>query len=217
MLIGISGMIGSGKSVLSKKLVNHYKKNSLLLQEFSDDDEVFTTMLKWLYERKPNFDATFQVYVLEYHLGLVEKIKAKFKKREMDQNKDIIFLDRFVAEHYVFATVNLKHCEEKIKKAYDSFFNCMVTKDNLPEYAIFLDVSFENFKERLFNRGRQVEIDSFDKNKKYFKNLLAIYKETFIKVAEKFGVKYQIIDTNGKSELEVFHEAKMHIDNFMKG
>ncbi|SYV93084.1 Deoxyguanosine kinase, partial [Mycoplasmopsis synoviae] len=46
MLIGISGMISSGKSTLSKNLNKHYKK-SMLLNEFQEEDVVFNTMLDW--------------------------------------------------------------------------------------------------------------------------------------------------------------------------
>ncbi|SYV97288.1 Deoxyguanosine kinase, partial [Mycoplasmopsis edwardii] len=46
MVIAISGMIGSGKSTLSKELSNIYN-NSILVEEFSDNDEVFNTFLKW--------------------------------------------------------------------------------------------------------------------------------------------------------------------------
>ncbi|RIV16901.1 deoxynucleoside kinase [Mycoplasmopsis gallopavonis] len=214
MLIGISGMIGSGKSVLSAKLLKHYKENSLLLNEFEEEDPVFNTMLSWLYERRPNFDVTFQAYVIEHHLGMVEKIKNEFHQKKMNPETDLIFLDRFIAEHYVFASVNLKNASDKIKRAYDAFFNNMVTNEDIPEFAIFLDVSPTEFKKRLFARGRKVEIDSFDDNKLYFDELLAIYKDTFTKVANKYKIEFQIIDTNNLSEEEVFEKAVKLIENY---
>ncbi|MGV2393630.1 UNVERIFIED_CONTAM: deoxynucleoside kinase [Campylobacter lari] len=45
MLIGISGMISSGKSTLTKKLHEYYK-GSKQLKEFEENDEVFNTFLK---------------------------------------------------------------------------------------------------------------------------------------------------------------------------
>ncbi|VEU70359.1 deoxynucleoside kinase [Mycoplasmopsis glycophila] len=216
MLIGISGMIGSGKSVLSEKLIKHYKKNALLLNEFEEEDEVFNTMLKWLYDRKPNFDITFQTYAIEHHLGMVEQIKNDFKNKAMNPAKDIIFLDRFIAEHYVFATVNLSHSSQKIKDAYEALFAKMVTKEDIPEFAIFLDVSPTEFKKRLFARGRKVEIDSFDQNKDYFDHLLRIYKDTFEKVANRYQIKFEIIDTNDLTEQQVFEKAVELIEKHKK-
>ncbi|WP_036452937.1 deoxynucleoside kinase [Mycoplasma buteonis] len=207
MLIGISGMIGSGKSVLSEKLKDFYNDKALLLQEFSEEDEVFNTMLQWLYQRKPNFDLTFQVYAIEHHLGSIQKIKDEFNRRKMNPKNDLIVIDRFVAEHYVFSKINLKNAQAKIQNAYNSLFNTIVQKEDLPEVAIFLDVTFDNFKKRLFKRGREVEIQTWDKNEPYFYELLSIYKSTFIEVVKKLNIKYEIIDTNNKTEDEVFYQA----------
>ncbi|MGV2393628.1 UNVERIFIED_CONTAM: deoxynucleoside kinase [Campylobacter lari] len=45
MIIGISGMIGAGKSTLSKNLAAEFP-DSLMLEEFEEDNEVFNTFLK---------------------------------------------------------------------------------------------------------------------------------------------------------------------------
>lgn len=50
MIIGISGMISSGKSILVKKLSDYYF-NLIFIEEFSDDDFVFNIFLKWCYEK----------------------------------------------------------------------------------------------------------------------------------------------------------------------
>lgn len=50
MLIGISGMISSGKSILIVKLYKYF--NILLMfKEYDEDSEVFNIFLKWLYEK----------------------------------------------------------------------------------------------------------------------------------------------------------------------
>ncbi|SYV97290.1 Deoxyguanosine kinase, partial [Mycoplasmopsis edwardii] len=46
MLIGISGMISSGKSTLTKKLHEHFN-SSLMLEEYEENNVVFNTFLKW--------------------------------------------------------------------------------------------------------------------------------------------------------------------------
>ncbi|MCU9932500.1 deoxynucleoside kinase [Mycoplasmopsis cynos] len=45
MLIGISGMISSGKSTLSQKLNEHYK-SSMILEEYDENNVVFNTFFK---------------------------------------------------------------------------------------------------------------------------------------------------------------------------
>ncbi|WLP85626.1 deoxynucleoside kinase [Mycoplasma seminis] len=213
MLIGVSGMISSGKSTLTNKLLKHFS-NSVLLEEYSEQDEVFNTMLKWFYENRPNLDISFQAYVVENHIANVDKTIAKFHELGFKDDKDYIFLDRFSAEHYVFASVNLKKLSPKAMKAYSALFRELVSKNELPEFAIFLDVSYENFEKRLFERGREVEIENYEANKAYFKELYSVYKDTFLKIAKQYNIKYAIIDTNNLSEDEVFTQAVSLIEDF---
>ncbi|QCZ36803.1 deoxynucleoside kinase [Mycoplasma nasistruthionis] len=214
MLIGISGMISSGKSTLSKKLIEHYEGHSLLIDEFTQNDEVFNTMLKWFYEKKPNLELSFQTYVVEHHMENVRKHLDKFDQMGLDSKNDFLFLDRFGAEHYVFAMVNFKNLPEKTMKAYDALFNELITPSELPEFAIFLDVSYENFKNRLFKRGRDVEIENYEKNETYFKELYDVYKDTYIKVVEKYKINYAILDTNDLTEDQVLEEAVKLIEAY---
>ncbi|MFV8471131.1 deoxynucleoside kinase [Mycoplasma sp. HF11B] len=149
MIIGISGMISSGKSTLTSKLLQHYK-NSILLEEYSENDEVFTTMLNWFYEKRPNLDLSFQAYVVENHLANVDKAIAKFNQLKMNPNKDLLFLDRFSAEHYVFALVNLKKLSPKAMQAYDALFKVLVSQNELPEFAIFFRCFIWKFWKKTF-------------------------------------------------------------------
>ncbi|SJZ51423.1 deoxynucleoside kinase [Mycoplasmopsis verecunda] len=206
MIIGISGMISSGKSTLTTKLLQHYS-NSILLEEYSENDEVFTTMLDWFYQKRPNLDLSFQAYVVENHLANVDKAIAKFNEMGLNAKEDFLFLDRFSAEHYVFALVNLKNLPKKVMKAYDALFKALVSQKELPEFVIFLDVTYENFAKRLFARGRKVEIDNYETNKAYFKELYEVYKDAFIKIADAYNIKYAIIDTNNLTEEQVFTKA----------
>ncbi|AKJ20602.1 deoxynucleoside kinase [Mycoplasmopsis synoviae] len=202
MLIGISGMISSGKSTLSKNLNKHYKK-SMLLNEFQEEDVVFNTMLDWFYKNRPHLNIAFQAYVVEKHINEVQSIIREFNSKNLDKNSDIIFLDRFGAEHYVFAKVILEKLPKKILKAYEAIFKELVSKDDFPELAIFLDVSFENFKERLFKRGREIEINTWSQNEEYFKKLHEVYKKTFIDIVNRYEIKYEIIDTNNLTPKQV--------------
>ncbi len=74
-------------------------------------------------------------------------------------------------------------------------------------------MSWETFLKRIFERGRQVEIDNFYANEEYFKTLYNLYKDLFIKQAEKFNLEYKIIETDNLNEDEVFEKALEIISN----
>ncbi|MGV2393629.1 UNVERIFIED_CONTAM: deoxynucleoside kinase [Campylobacter lari] len=118
-----------------------------------------------------------------------------------------MFLDRFSVEHYIFAHVNLKSKGSKYLKGYDALFTHLITKDETPDIAIYLDMSYETFEKRLFDRGRDVEIRNYEANKTYFRELYNVYKELFIKQAKKYNLKYFIINTDNLTENEVFEQA----------
>ncbi|WP_029513454.1 deoxynucleoside kinase [Mycoplasmopsis primatum] len=215
MIIGISGMISSGKSTLTNKLHNHFK-SSLMLKEYEEDSEVFNTFLKWLYEKQPNLTIGFQSYVVENHTTKINELIAEFNKLGKDWEKDHIFLDRFSIEHYIFANVNLRPKGKNYLDGYDALFTHLITKDETPDLAIYLDMTWETFLKRIFERGRQVEIDNFYQNEEYFKTLYNLYKDLFIKQAKKFNLQYEVIKTDDLTEDQVFEKALELISNHHK-
>ncbi|AZG68821.1 deoxynucleoside kinase [Mycoplasma struthionis] len=206
MVIGISGMIAAGKSSLAEKLHKHYK-SSFMLHEFDEDDEVFNTFLKWLYEKKPNLTIGFQTYIAENHSAKFAEIMDKYHEANLNYAKDHVFLDRFSLEHYIFAKLILLEKSEKYLEAYDALFEKLVTSEELPNLAIYLDISFDTFKKRIFERGRETEVDNWDENYEYFKNLHANYLKIFKEIAQRFNLNYIIIDTNNLTEEQVFDKA----------
>ncbi|PZW01405.1 deoxynucleoside kinase [Metamycoplasma auris] len=209
MIIGISGMISAGKSVLANRLNEHYK-NSLILHEFDDNDEVFNTFLKWLYEKKENLTIAFQTYIIENHTDKFSKIFNELQL--MPPKNRHLFLDRFSVEHYIFAKLILEDKNPKYLEAYDAMFEKLITKEELPDLVIFLDIDFETFQKRIFERGRKEEVDNWDLNLEYFKKLHANYYKIFKKLAERFQLNFRVIDTNKLSKEEVLKEAIKIID-----
>lgn len=212
MIIGISGMIASGKSTLAKGLNNFYQ-NSVLLEEFKEDDSVFNTFLDWFYRKKENIDIAFQTYIIESSSNLLKKSIFEFKKNH-DLKNNHIFLDRFNLEHYIFAILTLKSKPIKYLKAFDAMFYKLIDIENNPNLVIFLDINFEIFKERLFKRARQSEINNYQKNETYFKELHELYKDLFIKLMTSFSIPYIIIDANYKTDNQILVEAIQKIENF---
>lgn len=212
MVIGISGNIASGKSTLSKELHQLFP-NSYLIEEFKDEDPVFNTFLRWIYEQKPNIDIGFQSYIVE---SLTENFKSENKKflKKHNHQSDYIFLDRFVLEHYVFAVATLEKKHPKYLRAFEALFECILDPQVNPDLAIYLDMSFETFTKRVFARNRKVEVENWEQNLAYFKRLHFLYKDVFIKVVEKFKIPYYIINVNNKSNKQIINEAKAIIDQF---
>ncbi|EIN14847.1 Deoxyguanosine kinase [Mycoplasmopsis agalactiae 14628] len=214
MIIGISGMISSGKSTLVKKLSDYYP-NSIYIEEFSENDPVFNTFLRWCYEKQPNTDIAFQSFLVESLTDSFHKQKDKFAKTNDSQNSHM-FLDRFILEHYIFAAATLNKKKKKYFEAFDKLFNHIYDPSCNPDFALFIDINWETFKSRIFQRGRKVEIDNFYENEEYFKYLHKIYKETFIDLAIKYNIPYEIIDSNNKSDTDVFNEAVSKIKKHIK-
>ncbi|QKT05273.1 deoxynucleoside kinase [Mycoplasma sp. OR1901] len=213
MIIGISGMISGGKSTLTKKLKQHYE-NSLLLEEFEENDEVFNQFLEWLYSKKENLTMGFQAYVIENHTTKLNEIIDKFYQLGFSLKENHIFLDRFSIEHYIFASVILAQKGTNYLKGYDALFNNLIMERETPDLAIYLDMDYETFENRLFKRGREVEINHYSENIEYFKNLFSLYRDIFEKQAKKYNLNYVIIDTKNLNEEEVFDKTIEIIENY---
>ncbi|AMD81087.1 deoxyguanosine kinase [Mycoplasmopsis canis PG 14] len=213
MVIAVSGMIGSGKSTLTKELKVIYK-NSILVEEFADEDPVFNKFLKWIYEKEPNIDIAFQSYIIESLSDTFKKEEKKFLKLYSSHKNGYMFLDRFNIEHYIFAIVTLEKKDKKYLKAFDALFQHIVDPSDNPDLAIYLDANFDVIKERILARGRAVEVDNFAENEPYFQRLHELYKELFVKLCLFYNIPYKIINTNNKKDYEVQEEAEEIINNF---
>ncbi|SYV90061.1 Deoxyguanosine kinase, partial [Metamycoplasma alkalescens] len=101
----------------------------------------------------------FQSYIIENHS---DKFANIFKELQTKENKDRhLFLDRFSVEHYIFAKIILEQKNKKYLEAYDALFSKLITKEELPELVIFLNINFNTFKKRIFERGRKEEIENW--------------------------------------------------------
>lgn len=207
-------MISSGKSTLVSLLVEHYKNNlqkpAYFLNEFKENDVVFNNLLKWHLEKKPNITLSFELYVLDSHISELYKIENELKKQFVDY---FLFLDRFSVEHIIFSQIAFEN-DPKRWRSYKTMANKMIDSFNIPDFVIYLDVNFETFKNRIFQRNRKAEIDNWNINEVYYKKLHNDYKSNFIKLCQEYGVNYCILDTNNKNQEEVLNEALLQIENF---
>lgn len=211
MIVAVSGMISSGKSTLVKKLNSHYEKKSLYLDEYKKDDEIFSTMLRWFLEKRENINLSFDLYVLNHHIESLKEIYEEFN--EKFTKDDYLFLDRFPAEHAIFnkmdLVTNLNH-----KLAYDKALDNLLVNQIKPDLVLYLDIDFKTFQNRLTQRSRSEEVDNFENNIDYWKNLHMFYKQYFLELCKKYQIKYQIIDTNNLDEGQVLTKAISLIETF---
>jgi len=196
MKISVGGMIASGKSTLVGKLGNHL--GLPVMEEFEKDDEVFNTLLKWLYEQKENVEMLLQIYFIHNHW--LNQVKY-------DNN---FIVDRDLVEHWLFAHHNLKSMPT-IMNMYNGVFHAYMNQIRKPDLYIILDLDWQNFESRIMERGRAQEIDNFDKNRTYFKNLLADYTAKISAQCAVYDIPYIVIDTNNKTEDAVFEESMQAI------
>jgi len=145
MKIAVGGMISSGKSTLVEELAKEL--NIPAMEEFDGNDEVFNTLLKWLYEGKPNVEMLLQVYFLHNHWI------------EQKKHGNNVIVDRHIIEHWIFAQTNLaKH--KDVLNMYNGLYHAYMNTIEHPELYLILDVNWDNFESRLMNRGRVQEIEN---------------------------------------------------------
>ena len=198
MKISVGGMIASGKS----SLVNRLGKalDLPVMEEFEKDDVVFNTLLGWLYEQKDNVEMLLQIYFIHNHWLNQQKYQGNF------------IVDRDLVEHWLFAQHNLKHIPT-IMNMYNGVFHAYMNQIEKPNIYIILSVDWEHFKARVMARGREQEIDNFDKNETYFRSLLSDYVTKIKAQCSVYDIPYVVIETSGLTEDEVFQQALDAVKN----
>ncbi|MBU1143288.1 MAG: deoxynucleoside kinase [Firmicutes bacterium] len=192
MKISVGGMIASGKSTLVQRLGKEL--DLPVMEEFEKDDEVFNTLLKWLYEQRSNVEMLLQIYFIHNHWLNQQKYDNSF------------IVDRDLVEHWLFAQHNLKSMPT-IMNMYNGVFHAYMNQIKKPDLYLILDVDWENFKDRVMTRGRGQEIENFDKNKEYFYNLMKDYTTKIAAQCAVYEIPYVIINTNGLTEDQVFKKS----------
>ncbi len=200
MKISVGGMIASGKSTLVSRLGKEL--NLPVMEEFEKNDEVFNTLLKWLYEQKTDVEMLLQIYFIHNNWLSQNKYKGDF------------VVDRDLVEHWLFAQHNLRNMPT-IMNMYNGVFHAYMNQIKKPDLYIILDIDWDNFERRVMERGRQQEIDNFDKNKPYFKDLMSDYVAKVAAQCTVYNIPHVIIDTSGLSEDEVFEKAVIQINKLI--
>lgn len=201
MKFAVGGMIASGKSTLVNTLAE--KLNLQKMDEYDKNDEVFNTLLKWLYEGKKDVEMLLQVYFLHKHWKTQQNIQG-----------DVI-VDRHIIEHWLFAQINLGKNPE-VLNMYNGLFHQYMNSIEHPDLYIILDMDWDTFKERVMKRGRPQEIENFGQNEDYFKFLMDDYVRKLVAQCEIYDIRYIVLDTSGRTQEEVAKASEEIIKIFIE-
>ena len=193
--IAIGGMIGAGKSTLSRALGQ--KLEASVVYELNENDELQNLLLKKLYEGDKTSAIAFQVY---FFWNRFENYKLQSKSK-----KPSVF-DRTIFEDRLFAYQNMIK-DPVVFKFYEGIWNEkakeMIYSVGVPKLYIILDIKWEDFKKRLFERGRKSETDNFDQNEPYFRSVHRIYTEYLVNVCQVYGINHIVLDATIPTEKQV--------------
>lgn len=205
--IAVGGMIAFGKSTLVDALSNTFP-NATPVQEMDENDQLTNMLLDLMYKRGDDdlYGPLFQTYF----------IITRFKRYKENCNSvNLNIFDRTVYEDWLFAKENIT--SPSVFEFYDSLWN-KFSKEimydvGVPKLYVILDGDWELFKERIYQRGRQSEIDNFEKNKEYFKHLLSKYKNYLVGICKNFGINYVVVNANLPTKKQVEIIKKVLNDN----
>lgn len=199
-VIVVGGPIASGKSTLVGSL------DFVPIQELDPNDELQKILLKKMYEGDKT---AAQIFQLDIMLNRFDKYK------KLANNDKTHVFDRFILEDKLFAHMLLGKNEivwEYYESIWNDKMNEIVDEIGTPKLYILLTFDWKTFKERLFARNRQPEIENFEKNENYFKSILEIYDSFMTDMFKKYDIPYVVVDVRDKNKIEV----NEHVNKILK-
>ena len=165
MVIVVGGMIGLGKSSVSKVLGEHF--NSEVFYESVDDNPLLPLFYSESEEeiQKKRYPFLLQLYFLN----------TRFKSIKEALYADNNVLDRSIYEDWYFAKKNMElgRISELEMKIYEDLLENMMELKEIPKKApdlmVYLKGSFDTVMNRIKLRGREFEVD--DSLMEYYKFL----------------------------------------------
>lgn len=146
LLIGVSGIIGVGKSTLTDSLGSHMDLK--IFQEPVKTNEY----LSKFYEDMSRYAFPMQVYLLNHRFRQYQQM--------IWENKNCV-QDRTIYEDVIFARLLNRSgiINDLDFKTYMQLFENMTSFIRHPDIVVFLDVEPEKAMERINKRGRECEKD----------------------------------------------------------
>ena len=157
-MISFEGSIGSGKTTLTNYFSHEFKAPKIL-ERFGDNP-----FLHDFYVGNVDFETEVTFLMIHYY-----QIRSAMNKA----CDDFVFIDYSIEKDLVYARMNLNGKELAL---FEEIYAYVIENIAMPELVIYLDLSERVLKRRIFQRGREFEMNAdikyFDKfaeqNRKYF-------------------------------------------------
>ena len=189
----VGGPISVGKSTL----VNSLPFPSI--NELDETDELQMLLLENTYKKGRVAPEVIEDYFLEVR---------KNKYIEFSNTLQTYVFDRSIFETLWFARGNMSDKSfAHFKKLWKAEIDELIKEYGKPGLYILLTMNWDTFKERLFNRGREVEVKNFKDNETFFKQHIAEYEEHMTEVFEMFDLNYVKIATDNLNSEQVAEKA----------
>jgi deoxyguanosine kinase len=175
--IVIEGLIGAGKTSLSKKISLNYNAK-LILEQFADNPFL------------PKFYQDPEKYSFPLELSFLAE-RYKQLKEELgtgDLFKSFLISDYYFTKSLIFAKTTLQDDEYHLFRNLFDIIHYSLPK---PDLYVYLHVKPENALRNIKSRGRDYE-QSIDID--YLNNISKNYFDYF---KHEKGIKFLIVDTNG--------------------
>ena len=161
--IAVEGVIGAGKTSLSKKIKD--KLNARMIQEQFD----INPFLEKFYSDRKRFAFQTQMFFLI----------NRFKQQE-ELNQEELFTDYLVSDYLfekdrIFAYMNLNSEELKL---YESIYPLLARNLRKPDLVVFLQSSTDRLMYNIKNRNRKIERSI---SKSYIEELSEAYNHFFFR------------------------------------
>lgn len=202
-LIIIGGPISAGKSTLAQRL------GFPQTPELDENDILQKLFLEYTYNKERVAPEVIEFYFMKKR----EENYAKYANTLQTH-----VLDRSIFESLWFARENLEEKSFKyFYKVWKSFIEDLMEQYGKPKLYIILLISWDTFKDRIFERGREVEVKNFHANKEFFKHHIETYETHMREVFELFDINHKFIDTNNKTQDEVLEISNEYVKEVVDG
>jgi deoxyguanosine kinase len=161
--ICIEGVIGVGKTSLSKKLIEKYS-GKLIQEEFE-----INPFLEKFYKEREKYAFQAQMFFL------VNRFKQLQFLNQEEIFSDFIISDYAFEKDRIFATVNLSLSELNI---YESLYNNLRRELRQPDLVIYLQAGIDKLLYNIKKRGRKMEKHI---SREYLQELSNAYNDFFFK------------------------------------
>lgn len=201
--IAVGGPISVGKSTLVEKLPFP------MVSELEKGDELQEILLENTYKKGRVPAEVIEQYFLQLR---------KKRYEEFSQTLQTYVFDRSIFESLWFAKQNMnKKSYTYFEKLWKSEIDDLIKNHGKPQLYILLTMNWDTFKNRLFTRGRDVEVINFSANEEFFRMHVNEYERHMIDVFDMFGIDYLKIDTDNLNAQQVYEVAIKRVNEVLNG